>query len=95
MTARAGDALSHVYFSWLPRSSWRPFFKAIFNGPFGANQPSRFGRLRARLEGSVGSKPNGSVRICIGAMRFRKGPNPVPRGLLRRDFVSNNEHFIR
>jgi len=82
MTARAGDALSHVYFRRPPKQLSRPFFKAIFQRLLVANQPSRFDHPHAPREGPASSKLNGSARICMGAMNLRHGLNPVPRSLL-------------
>jgi len=46
-----------------------------------ANQLPRF--CRQRTSGRPRQlEPNGSARICMGAMSSRKGTNPVPGSLL-------------
>ena len=99
MTACAGDALSHVYFSWPPGQFSDAIFKAISTRPFAANQGLRFRLPQVRPEGRASRKPNGSARICMGAMNLRNRPNPVPRRLLVATsrtltntlFISNSE----
>jgi hypothetical protein len=77
MTARAGDALSHVNFNWLPRQFSKPTSKPIskptskpiFKHPFAANRPPRFAAWHAHSPNSgVSLKLEGSYRICMVAM---------------------------
>ena len=85
MTARVGDALSHVYFSWLPTHLSKPIFQANFSRPFhapaGGKSAFTVVPLQLRPEGPISRKLNGSARICIGAMNLRNRPNP-PLGRL-------------
>ncbi len=97
MTAHAGDALSHVYFSRPSRRFFRAIFEAIFK-TISSTNPQHIGVTilapAGRAEGRVSSNLSGSARICMGAMSLRHGPNPVPRRLLCCNFANANEHFI-
>ena len=77
MTARAGDALSHVYFSWPPTHLSSQFSEAISCAgrwpTSGHDLP-----LPPRPEGPISRKLNGSARICIGAMNLRNRANLPP-----------------
>jgi hypothetical protein len=105
MTARAGDALPHVYFGGPPRQFSKPIFKpiskaiskailkAILKRRFNANQPPRFCRLH----------PHPNARQ-FQAQWFRpylhgrhEPPEQVESGsppFTCRDFVNTIEHFI-
>ena len=82
MTARAGDALSHVYFSWPPTHLSKPIFQANFPRPFHApddDEPAvTMMPLQLPPEGPINRKLNGSARICIGAMNLRNRANLPP-----------------
>ncbi len=71
MTARAGDALSHVYFRPLPSSIFQRISLTIFAT---ASQAAKR---------HVGDNVIGSARICMGAMSRRKqARNLFATGLL-------------
>jgi len=97
MTARAGDALSHVYFGW-PASRFSKPISAPISQPIFKRRSRRISSHDFAActppEQSASLKLNGSTRICMGAMRDPKGPNPVPLRLLGSDFVSIREHFV-
>lgn len=78
MTARAGDALSHDYFSW----PLIQFSKASFSSASRSETPVTILPRRPAPERRVSDKLNRSARICMGAMYLRNNPNPVPRRLL-------------
>ena len=86
MTAHAGDALSHDYFSWPQKqfftANFQVDFQADFQAPIRDGSALRFSRLHPGPGGRVSCKLNGSARICMGAMNLRNRANPVPRGLL-------------
>jgi len=86
MTAYAGDALSHDYFSWPQKqfftADFQIDFQADFQAPIRDGSAARFSRPRPCPGGCVSCKLIGSTRICMGAMNLRHRPIPVPRGLL-------------
>ena len=87
MTARVGDALSHVYF----RLSPGPIFQRFL----AANQWSRFGRPRRSAVRRDACKNIGSARICMGPMSHPGGSNLAIPLLLAADFVGAREDCIR
>ncbi|MBR1235230.1 hypothetical protein [Bradyrhizobium sp. AUGA SZCCT0182] len=82
MTARAGDALSHDYFSWPLIQFSKASFSASFPAPVRSETPVTILPRRPAPERRVSDKLNRSARICMGAMYLRNNPNPVPRRLL-------------
>jgi hypothetical protein len=96
MTARTGDALSHVYFRRPPtrfsKSISKQTSKPIIKHSESAAVISQAART---LQRRVSSKPNRSYRICITAMKLAGGTRfGVLLPFTCRDFVNTNEHFV-
>jgi hypothetical protein len=77
------------------KAIFQPDFQVNFERPLASNQAPRFCRRHPKSEWRGGGKLDGSFRICMGPMSFRKGNNRVPCCLLAATFVNINEHFIR
>ena len=82
MTARAGDALSHDYFSWPLIQFSRAVSEASFSSAPRSETAVTILPHGPAPERRVSDKLNRSARICMGAMYLRNSPNPVPRRLL-------------
>jgi hypothetical protein len=93
MTARAGDALSHVNFRPLPG----PIFRRLLI----ANQPPQLGDPDRCGPGELAAKLIGSTRICMATMSRRNRPGSLHPSLYLRKpwaqrrralFYNNNKY---
>ena len=94
MTARAGDALSHVSFFSLQANfptGIQAGFKASARSESAVTilppAPAPGGRR-------VSTKPNGSFRICMGAMTSPGCVESDSPKFTCRDDVNTDEHFV-
>ena len=94
MTARAGDALSHVYFSRPPSQFSKPIFEPVFKRRVRSESAATILPPAPAPERRVTPQRNGSARICMGAMSHPERTESGSPPFTCRNFVNTNEHLI-